>query len=220
MRRGRPKGWDAMRKAKVLIVVAALVSILFAPTASGGGTHVDILDAAFSPDVVTVFTQGGAVNWDSVSTLNHQISSDGYDGTVGPKLWQTGVLAPDQQDVTNFYTSGTFKYHCSIHPTMKGKVKVVITTSAVDPAPGDTFEVKWSSLAGIPSGFNVDVQIKKPGDVFKVWKTDQELNQVQGNFTPKKEGVFGFRARTQKGSNEDRASRWSPTLEITVLSAG
>jgi plastocyanin len=42
------------------------------------------------------------------------------------KFTDTGRLAKNQSKTVAFNQTGTYKYFCSIHPSMKGKVTVVL----------------------------------------------------------------------------------------------
>jgi len=76
----------------------------------------------FSPATITI-KAGTTVTWKNVTSVAHTVTSDdggkAFDsGTSNPIAAQTGTFS------FTFKTSGTFTYHCSFHPFMKGTVIV------------------------------------------------------------------------------------------------
>src|SRR5215469_9469262 len=76
----------------------------------------------FSPATITV-KAGTTVTWKNVTTAAHTVTSDdggkAFDsGTSNPIAAQTGTFS------FTFKTPGTFTYHCSFHPFMKGTIIV------------------------------------------------------------------------------------------------
>jgi len=71
---------------------------------------------AFNPSPLTV-ASGTTVAWTNTDSVAHTSTSDGSG-------WDSGSLAPGQQFKFTFSTSGTFHYHCAIHPGMVGTVVV------------------------------------------------------------------------------------------------
>lgn len=76
--------------------------------------QVSIIDSSFSPSTVTVAV-GSTVTWTNNDTMAHSVV---VDGVVSPTL-QTG-----QTFTHTFSVSGSFDYHCGIHPSMTGSVIV------------------------------------------------------------------------------------------------
>jgi plastocyanin len=73
-------------------------------------------DRAYTPDNLDV-TVGTSVTWTNTDSTSHTSTSDGTG-------WNSGTLAPGGRFSFVFQTTGTFKYHCSIHPGMVGTVVV------------------------------------------------------------------------------------------------
>jgi len=71
---------------------------------------------AYAPNPATVAV-GGAVTWTNNDTVTHTSTGDG--GT-----WDSGNIAPGATFSRTFSSSGTFRYHCTIHPGMIGTVNV------------------------------------------------------------------------------------------------
>jgi plastocyanin len=82
---------------------------------------------AFSPDTFTVsLAAGGKVIWGNgdytsgysgVTGTTHTITADGG-------LFNSGNLAPANTFAFTFTATGSYSYHCSIHPTMVGVITV------------------------------------------------------------------------------------------------
>ena len=72
---------------------------------------------AFSPKSITVHV-GDKVRWDNQSAApeGHTVTGDGLD---------SGTFHDGQDYAFTFSRAGTFNYICALHPSMKGKVKVV-----------------------------------------------------------------------------------------------
>ncbi len=76
----------------------------------------------FSPATITI-KAGATVTWKNVTSVAHTVTSDdggkAFDsGTSNPIAAQTGTFS------FTFKTPGTFTYHCTFHPFMKGTVIV------------------------------------------------------------------------------------------------
>ena len=81
-----------------------------------GKNAVTIQNYAFSPATITV-KAGDKVTWTNEDSVGHSATADqaGFD---------TGVLQQGQSGSVTFAKAGTFTYHCSVHPDMKGTVIV------------------------------------------------------------------------------------------------
>lgn len=78
--------------------------------------RVDISGFAFSPPEITV-APGTKVTWIHQAPTPHTVTSD-------TGIFKSGNLSRNASFSYTFTTRGTFSYHCSIHPSMKGKVIV------------------------------------------------------------------------------------------------
>jgi plastocyanin len=91
-----------------------------APTTStGGGNSIAIKNFAFDPSPLTVKT-GAVVTWVNQDTAPHAIVSD----TGSPSAFASDSLSTGASYKFTFTQAGTYTYHCSIHPSMKGTVIV------------------------------------------------------------------------------------------------
>jgi plastocyanin len=126
---------SGMRRAPIRIgitlLVATLVGSLAVPSMASGRSQrntaprlaatlverVKIVNFAFKPRAITI-AKGTKVRWTNAGTVSHTTTSN-------KGLWDSGVLAPGAAFGRVFRKAGTFKYHCTIHPTlMHGKIIV------------------------------------------------------------------------------------------------
>jgi plastocyanin len=126
---------SGMRRAQIRMGITLLVATLagslavpsMASDRSRGNTasrlavssleRVKIVNFAFRPRAITI-AKGTRVRWTNRGSVNHTTTSN-------RGLWDSGVLAPGAAFGRVFRRVGTFKYHCTIHPTlMHGKIIV------------------------------------------------------------------------------------------------
>lgn len=80
------------------------------------GNAVTIAHFQFSPQSITV-KAGTTVTWTNNDSVSHTVTGDnGGPGSSG--------LSNGQSYSYTFTTPGTYTYHCTIHPMMKGTVVV------------------------------------------------------------------------------------------------
>ncbi|MFN8484158.1 MAG: plastocyanin/azurin family copper-binding protein [Anaerolineae bacterium] len=82
-----------------------------------GTVDVAIRNFAFDPTPITV-CQGATVRWTNFDTAPHTSTSD-------TGVWDSGILSTNQSFSFTFNTLGEFPYHCTVHPGMHGRVRVV-----------------------------------------------------------------------------------------------
>ncbi len=90
-------------------------------------------DFRFSPATVTV-AAGESVTWTNRGEATHTATGDGFD---------TGEVASGKSGSATFASAGNFSYACSIHPEMRGMVRVTDASGGKDGAD--------RSLAGVES---------------------------------------------------------------------
>jgi plastocyanin len=131
-----------MRKGKLLAIAAVLALAGAACSSSTGGgalqtppggtttpppatsstpaasSSVEMNDQLkFVPDTLTV-AAGTTVTWTNTGTAPHTVTSD-------TNAWtDSGQITGGKDFKHTFTTAGTYKYHCTIHPTMKATVVV------------------------------------------------------------------------------------------------
>jgi plastocyanin len=102
-----------MAATAVALVLAGQASA--GPVASASGTaRVRIADFTFKPGALTVGA-GTRVSFSNADGVAHTATSGSFD---------TGHIDPGRSVVVRFSRRGTFSYHCSIHPSMHGKIVV------------------------------------------------------------------------------------------------
>ena len=80
---------------------------------------IEIKNFAFNPSTLTV-KSGTAVIWTNQDGAPHAIVSD-----IGsPVAYSSGSIPPGSFYGFGFTQQGTYTYHCSIHPSMKGTIIV------------------------------------------------------------------------------------------------
>ncbi|HEX6667751.1 MAG TPA: cupredoxin domain-containing protein [Solirubrobacterales bacterium] len=115
---------DFSRARRSLLIALAVVGLAFAAlwsanasgeTASASATKsVKIANFAFAPGKTTV-TAGTKVAFSNSDSTTHTATGKGFN---------TGRISKGRTKSVTFSKKGTFAYHCSIHPTMKGTIVV------------------------------------------------------------------------------------------------
>jgi plastocyanin len=75
-----------------------------------------LADKAYAPDDVIV-SVGDTVTWANTDSIAHTSTSN-------VSGWNSGTITPGGRFSFTFQKSGTFPYHCTIHPGMVGTVVV------------------------------------------------------------------------------------------------
>ena len=87
-----------------------------AATAETGVIEINIEGFAFNPATIRI-AKGTTVRWTQKDSTQHTVTSD--DGVFGSPLLSKGETYSH-----TFNEAGTFDYHCTPHPSMKGKIIV------------------------------------------------------------------------------------------------
>ena len=111
----------------IFLLLISAIAIISCGKSSGYGSNntttpppvantVSIINMSFSPATLTV-SVGTTVTWTNNDNMTHTVTSDatGFDSgdiTMGSKYSRV------------FSVAGTYTYHCTIHPTMKGTIVV------------------------------------------------------------------------------------------------
>jgi plastocyanin len=104
-----------MMRRVILLVAGALALVLAAP-ASSANTVVQIKRSSFAPASVTI-NAGDSVTWRNTDTINHQVVAN--NGS-----YASPILGPGKSYTRTFRNGGTFRYHDSLHPTLRGTIVV------------------------------------------------------------------------------------------------
>lgn len=129
--------------ASPVVARAATSSVILAQQQSQAVT---IQNFAFSPASLTV-APGTTVTWTNKDSTAHTVTADS--GT-GPSSSQ---IAPGQSYSYTFQQSGTYAYHCSIHPQMKATVTVSSTSGQ---APSGGTSTTPAPSVGVPAAGPVE----------------------------------------------------------------
>jgi plastocyanin len=135
--------------------LAALCASLVAPLGTRGATvGVNIINFSYQPSSVDI-NVGDTVTWTQKDTSQHTSTSD-------TSLWSSPLLSVNQTFSHTFDTSGSFPYHCTVHPFMTASVSVQgtavnqpPTVSITTPANGATLtdtNVTIQATASDPDG--------------------------------------------------------------------
>ena len=170
-------------------------------------TTVTAADFSFTPSTVSV-SQGSGVIWNNAGPSNHQPQD-----TTGMTLFDSGPLAPGASYTFIFISAGNYAYQCAIHPNMTGTVKVPATASPPTGTITTTFTITWAA-DNAPTDYTFDVQIKRPGQVWRNWLMGQNVGS--GTFVPDVgTGTYSFRARYHQTALS-KASAYSDPVSIVV----
>lgn len=117
------RGISKLAAMSILLAVLALASIACGGDESdttsartGDTALVTIDNFMFTPDNLAVKV-GATVTWRNVQGTPHTVTGDSDE-------FDSAELPQDAEFSQTFATTGTFRYHCSIHPTMAGSVTV------------------------------------------------------------------------------------------------
>jgi len=80
---------------------------------------VTIENMMFSPSQITV-AKGGTVTWTNKDSVSHTVTDD-LSNVGGPA---SGDIQPGKTYSFTFNKTGSFQYHCTIHPSMRGTIVV------------------------------------------------------------------------------------------------
>lgn len=86
------------------------------PASTMAQATVEIKDFAFNAPTITIKV-GESVSWTNADLIGHSATAD--DGS-----FDTGILGQNESGAVTFSKAGTFTYHCTPHPNMKGTVIV------------------------------------------------------------------------------------------------
>lgn len=102
--------------ALALALIATQAAPAAGPTAqSSRARTVDISNFEFHPKTLSV-GKGGQVTFSNSSGTAHTATDAG--------AFDTGRIRPSRSVTVRFRQQGTFRYHCTIHPFMHGKIVV------------------------------------------------------------------------------------------------
>lgn len=190
--------------SRVLAILALVAGVAVLPGSPAAATDatVTVADMTFTPGTVTV-TLGGAVTWDFADATAHTTTSN-------QGFWNSGPKSSGQSFARTFTSAGTYGYHCSIHPSMHGRVKVPLAATGTS---SGGWTLRWSTGAA-GSGRNFDVQTRLSGT--STWTTlRNDTTRPTAKFNPSQSGTYQVRARTNN-TTADASSGWSPVRSVVI----
>ena len=196
-----------MRRAFVAAAVIASLGLTGVPAQAA--VQVKIQDFMFTPSKLAV-AEGTAITWhyDSGGTTHHTSTQN------GPlNLWNTGSLLPGQtSSPVVLRGAGAYPYHCAVHPSMVGIIRVPIRVSPITGTTSTTFTIRLATAK--QTGLAYDMQKRKGAGAWRAWKNGVTALVVR--FTHRAGGgTWWFRSRVHRISNGAR-SGWSPARRITI----
>lgn len=192
---------------RVLVACAALVLVggLSAP-ANATTPTITVQNMAFSPRSLGI-PLGSTVTFAFRDPIAHTTTSN-------QGFWNSGPKTNGHDYVLYVGASGTFSYHCAIHPDMTGSLTVMPGSSltksgvfvrwAVFPPPLAS-GVRW--VGG--TAFAVQYHLKAPGGVWVTWAGHTTLHGQY--FHPPVHGYYAVRAFSWNGGVH---SGWSPNATV------
>ena len=143
-----------MNRPKLLGVIAVVgvlgLLVSAGPVVAGSGATATIGEANqkyyFAPKTVYV-NVGGTVTWTNGTDAAHTVTSDS-----GTEL-DSPTIAAAKAFAHTFAATGTFTYHCTIHPYAVGKV--VVLAAGVAPPATDTSPVVGKGTSDRPIGLAI-----------------------------------------------------------------
>ncbi len=109
-------------KVRLLVSIVFIIAVLSilnscSKTSEPGLNEVFIQNSAFNPSTITVVANT-EITWTNNDGMSHTVTSD-----TGNELNSGNIPANGTWSHT-FAATGTYPYHCTIHPVMKATVKV------------------------------------------------------------------------------------------------
>ncbi len=83
---------------------------------TAGQNSITMKGLAFNPSSLTI-SKGATVTWTNDDSTTHTVTSD-------TGAFDSGNLSPGATYTRQFNDTGTFPYHCTIHPFMKATITV------------------------------------------------------------------------------------------------
>jgi plastocyanin len=194
---------------RFLPVIVAIGVVAVASPAFAATVNVSVVDGAFQPNLSRV-NEGDTLLWSFASTnAAAHTSTD----NSGMGLWDSGSKSPGETFSFVFSWAGSYPYRCTFHSEMVGSIRVPMKAMPPSGTLTTQYKIIWAS-ATPPAGYNIDVQIKRPGAAtFVDWMVNQVVTRT--TFTADAgTGVYQFRARLQNGTGS--ASGYSQAVRVTV----
>jgi plastocyanin len=188
---------------RVFWIAATTLALVLAAPASSATTTVQIKRTGFVPASVTI-NHDDSVTWTNNDTIDHQVVANG--GSFASPILKAG-----KSWTHTFRNGGTFHYHDSLHPTLRGTLVVRGAPDQVSLATSAPV-VKFGSTVTL-SG---TVSNKKAGETVTIVQLPygETTKQVVATLQTTTAGVFTFTATPQV--NTTYQAQWKG-LESSVM---
>jgi plastocyanin len=170
--------------------------------------QVSIFDFGFDPAVVRI-GQGESVIWTNTGNVTHTSTQDG-----SLAFWNTGNIAPGnfgEVDQGILVAAGSYPYHCAIHTSMHGVVRVALLVDRTTGTTSTTFAFTLASAA--QPGYVYDVQKKRGSGRWRAFRTG--VTATTTTFRTSVPGTYAFRSRLHRTS-DGATSGWSRPKVLLV----
>jgi plastocyanin len=195
-----------MRRVALTVLAGLFLAVSAVPAGAATKT-VTVVDFAFNLKTLKI-AQGDTVFWQNTGTRTHTATQD-----APLALFTTGNIGPGTTSTGKTITAaGVYPYHCTIHPSMVGTIKVPIKVSPTTGTTATTFTVTLATVAA-PTGFVYDVQQKIGDGPWAAWKTG--VTTATTTFKATTVGTYTFRSMLRRVSSGAK-SKPSPGKAITV----
>jgi plastocyanin len=146
------------------VVAALIVSLAAAATAWADGTINARPPNTFSAAVTTI-DQGEKVTFRNSDIAGHDVVSKDS-GDDGKPLFRSEVVAPQSSGPvpgTEYLTTGTYPFFCSIHPGMEATLEVTSAGTPVPrPKPSVTVKVRSGDLQRVVNSGKLKLRVSTP----------------------------------------------------------
>jgi len=190
-------------------VIAVTLALGIALPAQAATTTISIISRTqgFSPSVISR-PEGTTFAWNNTDSIGHTSTQD------SPlALWNTNTINGGATKSVTVASAGIYPYHCAIHPTMTGTVKVPIKVSATTGTTATTFTITLATTDATGS-FVYDVQERVGTGAWMTFKTG--LTAKSTTFKATATGSYSFRSRIRDTSKVNAFSGWSAKKTISV----
>ncbi len=188
-----------MIRSALAVVTGAAFVLAVAAHAASGGPEVTMPGTFYAPGELDVLA-GQTVEWRNTDSKSHTVTAD--DDAFG-----SGYLAPGSTFSRLFASTGTFTYHCSIHRSMRGVVRVysLILTGPPHPLP-PAWAVSLRGVSPMPGGAVVLERLSGSA----VTQVAQTSAAADGSFR------FNLRPSEPAAYRARAVDARSPVLRLTV----
>jgi plastocyanin len=191
--------------------------VLFVPSALAATRTVDITQAGFTPDRITI-AYGDTVTWTNKDLSNHQVLADQAAFPTSP------VLAPNQTYSHTFTKSGSFGYRDALNTQRRGTVVVrpgvSMKASAAQVGYGGTLTLS-GTVSSAAAGENVNVDAMQCGAT-SFTRVASARSAAQGAWSAAVKPAMNssYRASWKNATSVPFAARVGPAVSLKRVRAG